>query len=79
MEYVGFALMCVLVFVIVSCSNNDEPVTPPQYRISRICSDNLLQLFEYDASGRISEWKYEDLTQYPYPVEQECFQLDSDY
>ena len=58
-----FALMSVLVFLIVSCSNNDDPVTPPQYRISRICSDNLLQLFEYDASGRISEWKYEDLTQ----------------
>ena len=55
--------MSVLVFLIVSCSNNDDPVTPPQYRISRICSDNLLQLFEYDASGRISEWKYEDLTQ----------------
>ena len=60
-----FALMSVSVFLTVSCSDNNEPVPPPQYRISRICSDNSLQLFEYDASGRISEWKYEDLTQAP--------------
>lgn len=56
--------MSLLGLLTVSCSNNDEPATPPQYRISEIHSDNSLQLFEYNPSGRISAWKYKDLTQH---------------
>lgn len=44
-----------------SCDSNDEPAPSPQYRISRIHSEESLQMFEYDATGRISEWKHEDL------------------
>ena len=43
----------------VSCDNEEEPqVNPTEYRISWIHSDDSYQLFEYDSSGRISEWKY---------------------
>lgn len=63
-----FALISVLGLSMVSCGNDDEPITPPRYRISWIYSDNSIQLFDYDSSGRISEWKYDDLSQNPSDV-----------
>ena len=64
-KYLYFALMGILGLLFVSCNNSDEPVTPSLYRISCIHSDSSHQLFEYDSSGRISEWKYRDSAENP--------------
>jgi hypothetical protein len=61
-----YSLIGILVLPIVSCTGNEDPITPSQYRISWIYSDYSYQLFEYNTSGRISEWKYGDSTEEPF-------------
>ena len=58
MKSVYFALLLAFAVLTWSCGTNEEPVTPPQYRISWIYSDEAYQIFEYDAAGRIVKWDY---------------------
>lgn len=58
MKSVYFVLLLALAVLIWSCGSNEEPVSPPQYRISWIYADEAYHIFEYDVAGRIVKWDY---------------------
>ncbi len=64
--------------IVSSCDSDEEKITPPEYRVSWIASDDSYQLFEYDASGRISEWIYDDSSQSPSWVFQSTYRYLDD-
>lgn len=61
-DYCLVLLMCIFALLTISCDRDETPVTQPQYRISWIYSDDSYEIFEYDASGRVSGWRYGDMT-----------------
>lgn len=66
MKHLHYALSLALALTMLSCGGDRPDVTPPQYRISWLHSDDTTQIFEYNASGQISEWKYMDNTDRAY-------------
>lgn len=63
MRYLYSLLSCAAALMTLSCnSKNEEPVIAPRYHISWIYTDESYQVFEYDTSGRISEWVYKETT-----------------
>lgn len=60
MKYLNSIISCILVSLLASCNSNDEPVNPPEYRISWIHFDESYQSFDYNADGYVSKWEYND-------------------
>lgn len=60
MKHLNLVILCVLMSMLASCDDKDEPVNPPQYRISWIYFYHSYQDFEYDSKGRISKFEYHE-------------------
>lgn len=60
MKHLNLVILCVLMSMSASCDDKDEPVNPPQYRISWIYFDHSYHDFEYDSKGRISKFEYHE-------------------
>lgn len=87
MKHLNLVILCVLMSMLASCDDKDEPVNPPQYRISWIYFDHSYQDFEYDSKGRISKFEYHEsdpdwivsyISSYSYPDNDNVISITSE-
>lgn len=87
MKHLNLVILCVLMSMLASCDDKDEPVNPPQYRISWIYFDHSYQDFEYDSKGRISKFEYHEsdpdwivsyVSSYSYPENDNVISITSE-
>lgn len=87
MKHLNLVISCVLMSMLASCNDKDEPVNPPQYRISWIYFDHTYQDFYYDSNGRISKFEYHEsdpdwivsyISSYSYPDNDNVISITSE-